>query len=178
MKPYLATIPVALAVLLDISFAPTASLWGARASLTLAMVVVWCVLRPRAEALTVVTAAGLLLGVLGNEPVGVALIALIPLMLLVEVADDPIVEHPLLSALVLTVIGVISYLVAREVLLAVVGARPTFALGSVRGLVITALLTTAATALLYFPVALLSGRVGANARGRRTDQPFARLGIK
>lgn len=178
MKPYLATIPVGLAVLLDLSFAPTASLWGARASLTLAMVVVWCVLRPRAEALTVVTAAGLLLGVLGNEPVGVALLALIPLVILVEVADDPIVEHPLPSALVLAVIGVISYLLVRELALAVIGERATFALGSVRGVLLTALLTTGATALLYFPVALLSGRIGANARGRRTDQPFARLGIK
>ena len=75
----------------------------------LVVVVCWAIVRGQREALVVVPIAGIAVGLLDGQPLGMALLALIPVVLLAELREARIVEGDFLLALVTIVVATLAY---------------------------------------------------------------------
>ena len=148
MSTALGLLVVAFAVLVQAAVMPSFSIFGVQPNLVLALLVAWLIVRPRREALLLVPAAGLMLGLLDGEPLGVAMLALAPLILMAEVRDLRLVESDLLPAVVLAALGTLVYEAVVLLTLAVNGERLDW-LASVLDVLVPAAI---ANALLLLPV--------------------------
>jgi rod shape-determining protein MreD len=156
MKP-LVTVPVALlAVLLDLAVAPGAQFFGVRPSFTLVVVALWSALRPREEAMLLAPVAGLLLGLLGTEPLGVSVLALAPLVLLGGLNTARGARRRALATVGLVAFGTLVYVPVYGVLSALFGGAAPVGWGTVRVLLFVAILNTLLAAVVYLPLARLS----------------------
>jgi rod shape-determining protein MreD len=154
-------------VLVDVAAAPGAELFGVRAQFTLVLVALWSVLRPPAEVMLLAPAAGLLLGLLGNEPLGVSVLALAPVVLLGLSTNSRSTERRVFSSIVLVVAGTLAYALVHAVLGGIAGGPFPLELGSVRVLLTLCLVNTLLAAVLYWPLARLPGDVSARDEIRR-----------
>ena len=109
MRYYLAAALLLLTALLQTSVVPVFSLLGAHPNVVLVLVVCWAIVRGQREALVVVPMAGIALGLLDGQPVGTALLALIPVVLLAELREARIVEGDFLLALATVVVATLAY---------------------------------------------------------------------
>jgi rod shape-determining protein MreD len=168
MNPYWTAVPAAGAVLLDISFAPSATVLDARASLTVVTVCLWAALRPRDETLVIVPLAGLLLGLLGNEPLGVSVLALAPIVLLADLLEGGrSTERRFIRALTLVIFGSVLYGLGYVVAARVFGGVAPVGIGALRILLAGTLLNAALATVLYFPLSRLGGLDDARGELRR-----------
>jgi rod shape-determining protein MreD len=71
-----------LAALLQASFLPAFPVFGVVPNLVLVLAVSWTVVRGEQEAMAVVPIAGVCLGIFGDQPIGLAVLALTPIVLL------------------------------------------------------------------------------------------------
>lgn len=154
MNPYVTILPAFGAVLLDLSFAPGATVLGARPSVTLVTVCLWAALRPQTEAMFLAPAAGLLLGLLGNEPLGVSILAFAPLVVLGSLQRGGPVERRLLFSVALAAAGTLVYIVAFTVLARVAGSPASLSLSALPVIAATTALNCALAALLFWPLIL------------------------
>ncbi len=100
---------VAFAALAQAAVLPSFSILGAQPSLVIVLLVAWMSIRGQRETLFLIPAAGFVLGLLDGEPLGLAMLALAPLVLMTEVREWRLVESDLVPALVLTVAGTLVY---------------------------------------------------------------------
>lgn len=114
---------IAVAVLVQAAVMPSFSIFGVQPNLVLALLVAWLVVRPKREALLLIPAAGLMLGLLDGEPLGLTMLALAPLILMTEARELRLVESDLLPAMVLTVVATLVYEATVLLSLAVTGER-------------------------------------------------------
>ncbi len=98
-----------LGALLQTSIVPVFSLLGTHPNVPLVVVVCWAIVRGQREALVVVPIAGIAVGLLDGQPLGTALLALIPVVLLAELREVRIVEGDFLLALVTIVVATLAY---------------------------------------------------------------------
>lgn len=153
MIPYV-MIPLALAaVVVDLGFAPGAALFGARPSLTLALVGSWSALRPQEEAMVLAPAAGLFLGLLGTEPFGTSVLALVPFVLLGALERPRTPGRRVLFTVAVVIAGTIAYAAVYAVVARMRGAAVPFGLAALRVDALVALLNGALAAVLYWPLA-------------------------
>jgi rod shape-determining protein MreD len=145
------------AVLADIAVAPGGEAFGARAQVTLVVVALWAALRPEAETMLLLPVAGVLLGLLGNEPLGVSVLALAPIVLLSNRGERRSTERRLPYTIGLVVAGTLAYAAIWSVATAILGEGVPFGLGSLRVLLAVAILNCLLAALLYWPLAKLTG---------------------
>lgn len=157
MTYYLAAAVLLLAVLLQTSVVPVFSLLGAHANVPLVLVVCWAMVRGQRETLVVVPMAGIGLGLLDGQPVGTALLALIPVVLLAELREARIVEGDFLLALGMIAIATLAYETVFLVTLRLTGETVHWWGGFSRMIVPTAIANTLLMPPLYGLMWLASG---------------------
>jgi rod shape-determining protein MreD len=153
-----AALLVALAfasVLVDVAAAPGATVFGVRPQLTLVLVALWSVLRPSAEVMWLAPAAGIMLGLLGSEALGVSVLALAPIVMLGVSSNGRSTERRLFSSIGLVVAGTLAYALIHAILSSVMGRPFPLELGSVRMLLILCAVNVALATVLYWPLARL-----------------------
>lgn len=151
---------VLLAVLVQVAVLPAFSIFGAQPNLIVALLVAWMAVRGQRETLILIPTAGFALGLLDGEPLGVAMLALAPLILLGEVRELRLVESDLLPAIVLAAVGALAYEAVLLLTLAVEGERLDW-LASVLDILVPAAIASALLVLpLYgvFRLASMNGR--------------------
>ena len=139
---------IVAAALAQAAVLPEFSIFGAQPSLVLVLLVAWMSVRGRREALLLIPAAGLAQGLLDSQPLGVAMLALTPLILMTDVRELRLVESHLAPALMLTALATVSYEGMTLLTLVVTGDRPDW-VASLRDAVLPAII---ANTLLLLPV--------------------------
>ena len=167
MSSYLLVALAVSAAVVDIAFAPGATIFGGRAQVTLVLVALWAALRPQSEAMLLAPVAGLVLGVLGNEPLGASVLALAPVVLLGGMRDGRSTERRFITSIGLVLAATPVYTVALALLSRLFGAGWHIAAGSVGSLAVIMLLNGLVAAVLYWPLARLSGDPAARNELRR-----------
>jgi len=151
-------IALALAsVMVDIAVAPGATLLGVRGQVTLVLIALWAVHRPQAEAMLLAPAAGLFLGLLGNEALGVSVLALAPIVVMGTASQARSTERRLIYSIGLVIAGTLVYALVHAIVSRLLGRPFPLELGSVWTLGALVLLNAALAALLYWPLARLAG---------------------
>lgn len=100
---------VLIAVIAQVSILPAFSIFGVQPNLVIVLLVAWIAIRPQREALLLIPLAGLLLGLLDSQLLGLAMIGLSPLVLMTEVRRLRLVESELLPALLLAAVATLAY---------------------------------------------------------------------
>ena len=100
---------------------PSFPVLGAYPNLVLVLVVCWTVVRGQQEAMVVVPMGGLCLGLVGSQPVGVALLAAAPVVLLAELREARLTQSDLLLAVALVLASSLVYEMVFLVILRVMG---------------------------------------------------------
>ncbi|MCH8849383.1 MAG: rod shape-determining protein MreD [Chloroflexi bacterium] len=109
MSLAIGALAVLFAVIAQVSILPAFSIFGVQPNLVIALLVAWIAIRPQREALLLIPLAGLLLGLLDGQTLGLAMIALSPLVLLTEVRRLRLVESEFLPALLLAAVATLAY---------------------------------------------------------------------
>lgn len=150
MSVLLLLLTAAMAALLDLTFSPGLPVLGGHPSFCVALLAVWIVTRPRHEAMIMAPAAGLLLGLLGNEPLGASVLGLIPVVLL-GMGRDPDGERPRLTVtLTLALMGGAAYTAIIALVGAVAAERVPPALVTLEAMIGTALGSALPALMLYW----------------------------
>jgi rod shape-determining protein MreD len=116
-------IAIVFAALVQVSVVPSFSLFGVHPNVLVVLLVAWMSVRGRREALVLIPVGGLVLGLLDNQPLGLAMLALAPLILLTELREMRLIESDLLPAVILVAIATLSYEITVLLTLAVEGER-------------------------------------------------------
>jgi rod shape-determining protein MreD len=85
MRYIAAALLLLLMALVQTSVMPAFPVFGVAPNLVLALAVCWTIVRGRAEAMVVVPMAGVFLGIFGSQPLGVSMLAIMPVVLFAEV---------------------------------------------------------------------------------------------
>jgi rod shape-determining protein MreD len=146
-------IPSAIAALLDLTVFTNIRIGGTHPSLSVALVAVWAVLRRRDEAMVLAPATGLFLGLLGDEPLGAAILGLSFAVVLAGMRDPDMTEGRFFATGAVTAAAAAAYTLIIALTEAVVGRSlpgPDLIWKQVLG---SALLTLPLAAVLYLPLA-------------------------
>ena len=141
-------VAILFAALVQVSVLPSFSLFGVQPNLLVILLVAWMSVRGQREALVLVPAGGLVLGLLDSEPLGLAMLGLAPLILLTELREMRLIESDLLPAVILVALATLSYEITILVTLAVKGEQLDW-LASVLDVLVPAAI---ANVLLLLPV--------------------------
>ena len=95
MGDYLAAPLLLAAALIQAAVMPSFPVLGAYPNLVLVLVVSWTVVRGQREGMVVVPIGGLCLGLVSSQPVGVALLAAAPVVLLAELREARLTQSEL-----------------------------------------------------------------------------------
>jgi rod shape-determining protein MreD len=139
---------VALAALMQVSAVPQFSIFGVAPNLVVVTLVAWAIVRPRNESLFLVPFGGVALGTLDGEPLGLAVLALAPLILLADIPHMHLIDSDLLPAVVVVTLATLSYEIAILLTLAVKGEQ----IGLVSGLLDVLVPAVIVNVLLLLPV--------------------------
>ncbi|OGO49338.1 MAG: rod shape-determining protein MreD [Chloroflexi bacterium RBG_16_68_14] len=141
-------IAIVVAVIAQVSILPFFSIFGVQPNLVIVLLVAWMAVRGQREVLLLVPAAGLVQGLLDSQPLGLAMLALAPIILMTEVREQRWVESDLVPALVLAALATLVYEATILLTLAVTGEHLDW-LASVLDVLVPAAI---ANALLLLPV--------------------------
>lgn len=139
---------IVTAALAQVAILPAFSIFGAQPHLPLVLLIAWMAVRRRREVLLLIPVAGFAQGLLDSEPLGLAMLALAPLILMTDVPELRLVDSSLLPAVVLTALATLVYEGTFLITLAVTGTRPDW-LTSVLDVLVPAII---ANVLLLLPV--------------------------
>ena len=136
------------AALAQASILPAFSIFGAQPNLLVVLLVLWITVGGQRDALLLIPAAGFVQGLLDSQPLGLAMLALAPLILMTDVRELRLVESDLLPAVGLVALATLVYEGTVLLTLAVTGNHPDW-LASVLDVLVPAAI---ANALLLLPV--------------------------
>lgn len=114
---------IIVAVIAQASILPAFSVFGVQPNLVIVLLVAWMAVRGQREVLLLIPAAGLFHGLLDSQPLGMAMLALAPLILMTEARELQLVESDLLPAVVLCALASLVYESTILLTLAVTGER-------------------------------------------------------
>jgi len=100
---------VMVAALAQAAILPSFSIFGAHPNLLIVLLVVWIAVGGQRDVLLLIPAAGFVLGLLDGEPLGLAMLALAPLILMTEARELRLTQSDLLLALMLTALATLVY---------------------------------------------------------------------
>jgi rod shape-determining protein MreD len=150
---YVWAVPLLLfAALAQSSVLPYFPVLGVSPNLVLILVVCWTVVRGQKEATWVVLIGGVCLSLVGSQPMGVALLALTPIVLLSEVREARLAQSDFLIAVALVLVSSLVYEVVLMVALRATGETVGWADGMVRVVLPTAMVDALFTPPLYWLV--------------------------
>lgn len=153
MSLLLLAVPALVVALADLTVAPSLRLFGASPSLSVALLAVWSVVRRREEAMAMTPLIGLALGLLGSGALGVAALALTPVILLASLRNPELPEGRLPATLMVAFAGALGYAIIMSAASAL-GSRVLLSPLSVAGRTLAAAVFTALLAgVIYCPLA-------------------------
>jgi rod shape-determining protein MreD len=115
---------IIIAALAQVSILPAFSIFGAQPNLIVIILVVWIAVRGQREAVFLIPAAGIVLGLLDSQLLGVAMLALAPLILVAALHDARLVQSDLLFAVLVVGVATLVYEGTLLLTLTVTGERP------------------------------------------------------
>ncbi len=139
---------VLVAVISQVAIMPAFSIFGVQPNLVIVLLVAWMVVRGRQEALVLIPIAGFTMGLLDSQPLGLAMLALAPLILMTVFRELRLVDSDILPAIALTMAATVVYEYTIMVTLVLRGESVTW-LASVTSVLVPAAI---ANALLLIPV--------------------------
>jgi rod shape-determining protein MreD len=150
---YYFAIPLVLLVaLIEASVLPSFGGGHAGPDLTLVLLSAWAVLRGPEEAMVLVPMGGVCLDLLGPAPLGVAVIALAPIVLLALVNDLGLINSELVVTIFVTMLGTILFYTIEIAVLDVAGYADASFSVLVASIFPGLLVNAAITPVLYFPL--------------------------
>lgn len=156
MSLILLLIPAVVVALLDLTVASALRVFDAQPSISVALLAAWAVLRRREEAMVMAPAAGLVLGLLGNEPLGASMLGLAPVVLLASMRNPEVTEGRFYITVAVALAGAAAYVLTVAVITSIAGKLAPAPLALIRQMAGTALLTALVTAVVYFPLARIA----------------------
>ncbi len=148
MKYVFATLLLLLTALVQTLVMPAFPIFGVTPNLVLVLLVAWTVVRGRQEAMVVIPIGGLWLSLLGSQPVGVALLAAVPVLLLAELGAF----NPTLSKLLLALAVAFASSLIYEAVLLVALRLEGDSVGWLLAIVHVVIPTTAVNVLFTLPL--------------------------
>ena len=165
MKYIFAAALVLLAAVAQTSALSSFRVLGVHANLVLVLVLSWAMVRGLKESMVVVPMGGLALGLMDAQPLGVVLLALVPVVLLTEIREARIVEGDFLLAILLILLSTLAYEVIILIVLRVTGETVQW-WGTVARVIVPAAIVNA---LLVPPI---YGLLWVSSRDLRRVQPL------
>jgi rod shape-determining protein MreD len=156
-------VAVLVAVLAQSAVIPSFSIFGVQPNLVIVLLVAWMSIRGRREAFVLIPFAGITVGLLDSQALGLALLAFAPLILLTEVHELRLIESDLLPALPIVVATTVFYEMAILLTLALTGEHMDWPASILDVLVPAAI----ANVLLLLPVYALVRLGSPDMRGRQ-----------
>ena len=148
MKYAIGVFAVLVAAISQVAIMPAFSIFGVQPNLVIVLLVAWLAAREHLEALVLIPVAGFALGLLDSQPLGLAMLALAPLILLTDLKDLRLLDSDLLPAIALIMVAVVVYEGTIMVTLVLRGESVTW-LANVTNVLVPAAI---ANALLLIPV--------------------------
>ncbi len=153
MKYLIATFLVLLAAAAQTSALASFRVLGVHANLMLVLVLSWAMVRGLKEAMVVVPMGGLALGLVDGHPWGMAMLALIPVVLLTEIREARIIEGDFLLSIFVILLATLAYELIILIVLRVTGETVqwwgTLARVAVPAAIVNALLVPPVYGLLW-----------------------------
>jgi hypothetical protein len=109
MSYYIGVPLVLLVALAEAAFLPYFRIFGLQPSVTLVLLICWLTIRGQEEALYLIPLAALCLGLVDGAPLGVAFLALAPVVALHELRGLHLGEGQLVIAVVFTIVATLIY---------------------------------------------------------------------
>ncbi len=148
MNYAIGTVAVFVAVISQIAIMPAFSIFDVQPNLVIVLLVAWMAVRGRQEALVLIPIAGFSQGLLDSQPLGLAMLALAPLVLMTDFRELRLVNSDIFPAIALTMAATVVYECTIMVTLVLTGESVTW-LASVTSVLVPAAF---ANALLLVPV--------------------------
>jgi rod shape-determining protein MreD len=148
MKYAIGVFAVLVAAIAQVAIMPAFSIFGVQPNLVIVLLVAWLAARGHLEALVLIPIGGFALGLIDSQPLGLAMLALAPLILLTDLKDLRLLDSDLLPAIALIMVAVVVYEGTIMVTLVLRGESVTW-LANVTNVLVPAAI---ANALLLIPV--------------------------
>ena len=114
---------IVAAALAQVSILPAFSIFGVQPNLLIVLLVIWITVGGQRDALLLIPFAGFIQGLLDSQPLGLAMLAMAPLILMTRVKELRLVQSDLLLAMVLAAVATLVYEGTLLLTLAVTGER-------------------------------------------------------
>ena len=154
---YLLLVPLAMTVaLLQVAAAPYFPLMGATANPLLTLLMCWAMVRGPREAMVLIPLTALFKDLATNDPVGITVLALLPIVPLAAVRERHLTQSEFVPIVVVVAVASISYHLVYMVVLTSLGDDVPWAQAPLRVLLPAALLDAVLTPLFYLPLRLVT----------------------
>jgi rod shape-determining protein MreD len=156
---YYGAVPLTIAmVVLQMAASPAVSLLGVHADLVVVWLGCWAAIRGKEELMVLIPVAGIGLGLLGREPLGASLLALMPLAGLAALTELRIVRTGFTTALFVVFFGALCFTVVHAVAGLAGGEGTRSIVSSVRIAPRAAVLDSLTCLIWYWPMRLVFKR--------------------
>jgi len=152
MRYVLAFLLFTMTALVQTSFMSAFPVFGVVPNLVLALAVCWTVVRGQQEAMIIVPMAGLCLSLAGSQPIGVAMLAATPVLLLSELRALRLTPSDLLLTIALVFLSSLVYEMVLLVALRLQGETVGWLTAFLRVVLPTAIVSVLFTPPLYWLV--------------------------
>ena len=150
---YLLFVPLILFVALaQVATAPYFPLLGVRANPLLVLLMCWAVVRGPRETMVLIPLAGAFKDLITTDPVGVSVLALLPIVPLAAIRERRPMESDFLPTLAVVAVASLSYHLLYMMVLTAVGDGPPWLQSPMRVLLPAALFNALLTPIFYLPV--------------------------
>jgi rod shape-determining protein MreD len=164
---YYASVPLTLVVVvLQLAAAPSFSYLGVHPDLLVVWLACWAALRGTQEVLVLVAVAGCGLGLLGREPFGASLLALLPIAALAWLREQRGTKPSVLVAVLGALVAGVVYNLLQAAAAFAGGDPFGTPLDVVRVAPRAAVLDALIAAIWYWPLRLIFGRIGRRQAGQ------------
>ncbi len=166
---YYAAVPLTLlVVILQVAAAPSFNLLGVHADLPVVWLCCWAAVRGWEESILLIPVAGLGLGLLGREPLGASLLALLPVLAIGWLEDGRTGRGRFLTTLLMVFVAGFLYAVIHAAASFVGGEGLGPPLNVLRVAPSAGMLDVLTAALWFWPIRLVFGRRSRGGVFRRT----------
>jgi rod shape-determining protein MreD len=150
---YLFLAPLAMTVvLLQVAAAPYFPLMGATANPLMALLMCWAMVRGPREAMVLIPLAAIFKDLITNDPVGITILALLPIVPLAAVRERHLTQSEFVPIVVVVAVASISYHLIYMIVLTSLGEEIPWTQTPLRVLLPAALLDAVLTPLFYLPL--------------------------
>jgi rod shape-determining protein MreD len=152
MKYVVAVLLLLMTALVQTSVMPAFPVFGVVPNLVLVVAASWTVVRGQEEAMVIVPAAGLCLGLFGGQPLGVSLLAMVPVVLFAELRALRLTPSNFLLTIIIVFLSSVLYEMVLLVALRAEGESVGWFAAFMRVVLPTAIVSVLFTPPIYWLV--------------------------